>query len=407
MPAAQRTWDMGLLTLVVCLVFTAACTPDRPSRPPAELVERLQRLNQDNTALVDRVGERMQALLSGELDKQNTPYVDILVLSGGADWGAFGAGFLNAWSGLPPEHPLTMPRFDVVTGVSTGALIAPYAYLREYQRADDLYRGSTPVWSNRSLVFGLFTGHGFYDISLLEELIRADLDQHLRRRLYETRGSGRSLLVATTDLDLGMLRLWDLLDEAGDAERLFAVQRAAIAVPAAFDPVLLDGNLHADAGVLMQLFVAPQPRQLRRLLEAWRRSHPGTVPHVRYWVIINNRVHEPPSTVQPSWHDTLSRSMAMMLKSGVLAPLRMLWLQVEQLRAEGFAAELRWVSIPADFPIDQTLPMFDPRTTIALSDLGRRMALSGTAWRSDVPSYTWREFEDGADVPPVEAPAPP
>jgi len=59
--------------------------------------------------------------------------IDILIISGGGDWGAFGAGFLKGWLKLPAEYPLAKPEFDAVTGVSTGTLIAPFAFLGDEQ----------------------------------------------------------------------------------------------------------------------------------------------------------------------------------------------------------------------------------------------------------------------------------
>lgn len=366
--------------------------------------DRLRALGTHNAEVVERVRERVRASLLADLAASRPPSLDVLVLSGGADWGAFGAGFLHAWSSLPPHDERVMPSFDVVTGISTGALIAPYAFLGDFSRVDSLYRGSRQDWSIRSFIFGALTGHGFYDISILEDVLRDDIREHLVPRLRNA-DPHRSLLVATSDLDLGMLRMWDLAGEASDPDRLFRIQRAAIAVPGAFDPIVVDGTLNADAGVLKQLFFAPQPRRLRSLLDSWRHEHPEHPARVRYWIILNNRVFEPPTTVQPTWHNTVTRSMAMMLKSGLLAPLTSLWLQVADLSRDGYDVQLRWVGIPSDFPIDESLDMFDPRTTNALSDLGRRFALSADPWRTELPAYTWRDPEEGqfeleASLPP-------
>jgi hypothetical protein len=74
--------------------------------------------------------------------------IDILIISGGGDWGAFGAGFLKGWLKLPAEHPLAKPEFDAVTGVSTGTLIAPFAFLGDEQSIEEivgLYRNPQQV----------------------------------------------------------------------------------------------------------------------------------------------------------------------------------------------------------------------------------------------------------------------
>jgi hypothetical protein len=76
------------------------------------------------------------------------PVIDILIVSGGGDWGAFGAGFLKGWGRVPPG-PMARPQFDVVTGVSTGALIAPFAFLGTDETIEtivQLYRHPKPDW---------------------------------------------------------------------------------------------------------------------------------------------------------------------------------------------------------------------------------------------------------------------
>jgi hypothetical protein len=82
------------------------------------------------------------------LGEVQPPVIDILVVSGGGDWGAFGAGFLKGWGRVPPG-PMARPQFDIVTGVSTGALIAPFAFLGTddaIERIVQLYRYPKPDW---------------------------------------------------------------------------------------------------------------------------------------------------------------------------------------------------------------------------------------------------------------------
>lgn len=402
---ASRVSQLIFALLAILVVLAAGCTPTRAEMPDAERYTRMRELGEGNSRVVSDVRDRLIASLREDLAAGRAPSLDILILSGGADWGAFGAGYLHAWSTIPAGDAQAMPAFDLVTGISTGALIAPYAFVGDYARVDDLYRSSHRTWANRSLIFGLFTGHGFYDISILEELIRDDLDRHLRPRLTSGTVRNRSLVVATADMDLGLMRLWDLTAATTDSDRLYQVQRAAIAVPGAFDPIEIDGTLHADAGVMMQLFTTPQPHRLREALDSWRAEHPDHPARLRYWVILNNRIFEPPTTVQPTWHSTIGRSMAMMLKSGLVAPLRSIGMQVESLSRAGHDAQFRWIGIPPDFPIDASLDMFDRRTTQSLSDLGRRLALGPQPWHTDVPVYTGRDVEDGGPPPPT-APAP-
>ena len=101
-------------------------TADEQSEAARELLGRL----------VERIKSRYdQDAASG---RKEPPAVDILVISGGGDWGAFGAGFLKGWQKVPSYHPLAKPEFDAVTGVSTGTLIAPFAFLGDEQSIEQI-----------------------------------------------------------------------------------------------------------------------------------------------------------------------------------------------------------------------------------------------------------------------------
>jgi len=385
---------IGLLALMV----STGCSGRRAELPRAELYHRLDQAGAANLALLQEMRSRISRSLESDLAAGRTPSIDILALSGGGDWGAYGAGFLRAWSQFPTDDPRAMPEFDLITGISTGALIAPYAYLGLYDRVDELFRHSTTDWAREHKLYGLVSGNALYDISDLEDRIRDELATTIVPALRAHADSHRSLVVATSDLDLGLLRLWDLQALAADPERVYQVQRAAIAIPAAFEPVVIDGTLQADAGVLMQLVAVGQVRGLVEALETWNTVHPAAPARLRYWVVVNNRTHEPPATVQPSWHGSLMRTSTMMLKAGVIAPLKNLALRTQVLRSRGIAAEFHWTSIPPDFPIDEDLNPFDPRTTNALSDLGQRVARSSNPWHDEAPLYLQHDVDAGDNI---------
>jgi len=193
-----------------------------------------------------------------------------------------------------------MPSFDLVTGISTGALIAPYALIGTtavLSQVDDLYRNSKPAYAETRLWSFLSSESGYYDISGLENIIRDDLTTTVVPGLNAIQNQDRMAMVATTDLDLGLLHLWDVCKEATSVAHLYAIERAAIAIPGAFDPVEIDGSLHADAGVLMQFIALSNPEMLVSVLKEWDNAHPHAPAQVRQWIIINNKSHEPLMTV--------------------------------------------------------------------------------------------------------------
>lgn len=382
------------LVLPALALLLAACGTQRQEALPAELHARLESAGVAHRALVDGVTARMLARLDAALAAGRDPVINVLMLSGGAEWGAFGAGFLHAWSRIPAPDPRAMPEFDLVTGISTGALIAPYALIGDsaaLARVDDLYRTCRPAYAQRRLWGFLGEKRGFYDIGELEAAIRADLVSTVAPGLGRLADRNRAAVVAAADLDLGLLRLWDLTREAATLDRLFTIQRAAIAIPGAFDPVEIDGALYADAGVLMQFIALADPEALASALGRWNAVHPATPARLRQWIIINNKPHEPLRTIQPRWTDSLPRSMALMVKSGVVGPLTAISLQADLLRRQGFDVEVRWIAIPPDLAIDPEMPPFDERVTVPLSDLGRRLGAEQSAWRTAPPRFAERE----------------
>ncbi len=188
---------------------------------------------------------------------------DVLVLSGGGSDGAFGAGVLVGWS-----EAGTRPEFDVVTGVSTGALVAVLAFAGPahdgtLRRA---FTGVTrsQVYRKRGLV-GLLRRGAIYDRRPLERMIAGIVDAPLLAQIAAAHARGRRLYVATTNLDDGTPTMWDMGAIAASpspaAGELFRrVLLASSAVPGAFPPVYIQERaplptMHVDGGVKTALLL--------------------------------------------------------------------------------------------------------------------------------------------------------
>jgi hypothetical protein len=232
---------------------------------------------------------------------------DILVLSGGGDWGAFGAGFLKGWSHV--QGPLAMPEFDVVTGVSTGALIAPFAFLGDARSLDtivELYRNSGPdLVKQRWPFYFLPANESFATVPGLERELRARVDLAILRRIADASRQGRFLLVNTTDVDDGGSRVWDVGSEAqravdsGDVERVHRILLASAGIPGAFPFREIDGALYVDGGVTGNILYGGGTREERGLPALWAETYPDLpVPTIRFWVIFNNQLRPLPQVRQ-------------------------------------------------------------------------------------------------------------
>ena len=176
--------------------------------------------------------------------RKEPPAVDILVISGGGDWGAFGAGFLKGWQKVPVSHPLAKPEFDAVTGVSTGTLIAPFAFLGDEQSIEqilNMYRNPKKDWvKQRGYLYFLPDNISFAEVPGLEREIRHHITMDMIGRITRAGADGRLLLVNTTALDIGQPRVFDLVAEAqravdsADLERVHNIILASAGFPARF-----------------------------------------------------------------------------------------------------------------------------------------------------------------------------
>ena len=190
---------------------------------------------------------------------QQSPQPNIIAISGGGENGAFGAGLLVGWSDAG-----TRPDFDLVTGISAGALIAPFVYLGRSKNValKELFTKLT-----RSDIYdpGIMTplfGSALVDSSPLETLIANYVDERFLRDAARERARGRVLLIGTTNLDAERPVLWDMgriaMSGHPDALGLFRkILLASASIPGAFPPVRIkvqaEGRtyeeLHVDGGV--------------------------------------------------------------------------------------------------------------------------------------------------------------
>ncbi|HOW43464.1 MAG TPA: patatin-like phospholipase family protein [Candidatus Omnitrophota bacterium] len=185
----------------------------------------------------------------------------MIAISGGAANGAYGAGLLNGWS----QHG-SRPEFTVVTGISTGALIAPFAFLgREY---DATLKEFYTRYSTKDIMRGRFPpGNSFASSRPMGRLIARYFDRELLAKIAAEYAKGRRLYVGTTNLDAQRLVIWDMgrIAALGTDEALALFRKillASASIPIALPPVYLKveaggkwyDEMHVDGGVSKQLF---------------------------------------------------------------------------------------------------------------------------------------------------------
>jgi hypothetical protein len=373
--------------LIVALLCGCASPPERPQRSLPEM------------ATARRADDALRELERRELTERFVTYieskrsVDVLVISGGGDWGAFGAGVLKGWGKVKGD--LARPRFDVVTGVSTGALIAPFAFLGDdasIERIVQFYRNpQKDVAVSRGWLFFLPDNPSLFVLPGLERDLRVALDRAVLERIAAEGAGGRGLLVNTTNVDFGDNRVFDLVAEAkaaleGDGERLRSILLASAGIPAVFPARGLDEHLFVDGAITGNILYGGETREGYSFLARWQARHPRRpMPRVRYWVIFNNQVRFPPQTIANRWPDIMGRTTIMATQTSTVNSLRHLFAMAEIARLKHRAdIEVRLMAVPDDF-VPAKPGTFVREVMNDLADLGERMGADPASWRTDPP----------------------
>ncbi len=309
---------------------------------------------------------------------------NVLALSGGADDGAFGAGLLAGWSAHGDR-----PEFDLVTGVSAGALIAPFAFLGsayDRQLAGVFRHGGGDIYQ-ANILSGIFGGPAVADSAPLATLIAKYVDRRMLRRVAKARGEGRLLVVGTTNLDAQRPVYWDMgkIAQKGDARALDLFRKillASASVPGLFPPVHIAvraggktyEEMHVDGGPTRQVFFAPHDFDFRSIDKIV-----GTKLRRRLWIVRNSKVTPEYSAVGNSAVTIAGRSLATLTKNQGVGDLVSMYAKATD---EGI--EYNLASIPADFEAPHPAP-FDVGYMAALYERGFALGKAGYRWAKAPP----------------------
>ncbi|MFG0283611.1 MAG: patatin-like phospholipase family protein [Phycisphaerales bacterium JB039] len=382
-------------------VLIAGCTVSRPARSEEQLAAHRAELVEELIEGRERLSRKLIARMIDEQDQAAAgdgaaPVIDYLILSGGGDYGAFGAGVLKGW-GTVTQPGMERPVFDVVSGVSTGALIAPLAFVgteEAYERAFQVYQNPKPEWSRlRGLLTSLITKASLAENDWLRREIQAAIDDDTIRAIAEGHAEDRTLVIGTTNVDLGLLVMWDgalraheIVGGAAEPKRLHDIILASAALPAVFPPVEIDGDLYVDGGVTRNIAYTTDQGSPVSMVNIWKREHGARpLPKTRIWVIINNQLSTRMRQVSPGWDAQLGRSLELSIRSSTISALKGLRVAMELLRVrDGIDVEFRYLCIPDEWrpPVEGT---FKKETMVSLAQLGYRLGADPASWQTVVP----------------------
>lgn len=376
---------------------TKAKPPTLDELEAAEL-PYLDRIIDEASVTRDRIFARLErdyqeALAAG---RANDYSFDVLVLSGGGAKGAFGAGFLVGW-GEVSDPAWKRPQFDLVTGVSTGSLIAPMAFVgtdESYRVANDTYRNPSADWvKSRGLLNVIFNEQSFYTNDGLFDAICATITPQIPA-IAEGAKDDRTLLVAAVNVNQGQTRVWDMSRLAGDVQRGEMTSRgycqrflASASIPLVFPPQVIDNNLYVDGSTTSDILISLDTlRGASSLRDRWQKSHPGVpFPTVRLWVIANTPLFVRPVPLDTSDLVILGRALDLSVQAALLSQLKILQLFGELLRQEGLDVQFRFVAMPDGYTQNSD-EMFNKGDMDAMSALGEEMGRDPAHWRTQVPS---------------------
>ncbi len=338
-------------------------------------------------SIVDRLARR--ALARGDRT------VDILLLSGGGQNGAYGAGFLRGWKSRAGD---TMPRFDLVTGISTGALQSPFAFVGTASSIDTLsalyLRSADRFAPTLDWFFWLRKTGGLVKTAKLRETLDAVIDSAMGVELARGFQEGRQLVIGTTDMDLAVGHSWDLSHElASNTDGLARIRRLLLtssSIPGIFPPQVVDGRVHADGGVISNVLPGLSLAQYERLAAQARALHFKEPLTVRVWVIMNLWTQAPVAVMNPASRRKIAGRSNLLLfwaqQPQLLQRLTELTRAVDA-GVDGLRMEMHFTEIPADVADDpDAMKLASHAFMQRLEQLGYEKGRSAAPWDTIPPS---------------------
>ena len=316
-----------------------------------------------------------------------------LTLSGGADDGAFGAGLLVGWTAHGDRPP-----FKLVTGVSTGALIAPFAFLgsKYDDRLKEVYTTLDPskVYQQRFLPVAAVAQDALSDTDPLYQTISHYLDEKLLEEIAREYAKGRLLVIQTTNLDAGKPVIWNIgaiaaSGHPGALELVRKILLASASIPAAFPPVLVDVDvngqshqeMHVDGGAVSQSFLAPAKLDINAALQDTGYKHAG----FSVYIVRNGHLHT-------EWNETEKRTLTIAQRavsvltnySGVGDLYKMYMITKRS------GADFNLAYIPDDYNPEHKAD-FDPLYMNNLFNYAYNKAARGYPWEHAPPGFNMKD----------------
>ena len=316
------------------------------------------------------------------LEKKHGRPLNLISISGGGQNGAFGAGFLIGW-----RESGQRPVFDVVSGVSTGALLGTHALLgtpADDAKLEQMYTQITKddIYQSRRVVNILAGADSLRDTAPLRALIAKFITAKTLERVAAAYDEGRLLVVGTTNIDYGQTWVWNmsLIAKDGNLEIYRKVLLASASFPIVFPPVEIDGHLFID-GAARSNIVIPG-------MAATTRPDPPLYGPGNLFLINNGRLNHPPAALRRALGDVAATTVSVMMDQSMQTALTRSYFGTKFL---GY--KFNMAAIPDDIKIGKDPLAFDPKKMRAAFEAGRAMAKQVDPWEKaptnfgDIPDW--------------------
>jgi predicted acylesterase/phospholipase RssA len=400
MPALSFIPLARVVAVVICGVQLAGCLAgERTDGVPAQYAGMAQVVGYPNvriwgddaTGIPPQVGMllRAQRLAAAKTDPTvRLDEINALTLSGGGSSGAFGAGILAGWT-----EAGTRPKFDIVTGISTGSLIAPFAFLGPAydKRLGEAFTSISDedIFERNSIFQALHSG-SFTSNEPLRKMLEKYLTHDMIDEIARETAKGRRLLVGTTNLDADRPVIWNMgaiaASDRPDRDQLFRdVIIASTAIPGFFPPMHFDvtangktyEEMHVDGGTTTEVFLMPPGMTARALA-----GKDGPLAKKRrLFVIRNGRTVPEYSVVKANLASIAGKAISSLIDTQAVGDLYRLYAI-----ARRDHIDYNVVSIPQSFTVESK-SAFDNDYMRALYQLGYEMGRKGVRWEKYPPGF--------------------
>jgi hypothetical protein len=404
--ATRRLRRLAIGALALCVALCGCASPSRlPAVPPTKISSVQPLSGSDHIRFLvyrstaDFRDEALRSFAKEQAWRASTgqqgplPPVYFLAISGGGDSGAFGAGLLKGWT-----ESGTRPEFKVVTGISTGALMAPFAFLgSKYDPLIEKFYTETPsrdILKSRFLLHAALFNDALEDTRPLYATVSRYVDQPLLDAIGAEYAKGRILLIGTTNLDTLEPVIWNMTAIAASKDphalELFRrIMLASASIPGAFPPTMInevvDGvhyqEMHVDGGTIAQVFLYPPSLNVAELSAQLGIERTRTL-----YIIRNARMDSDWISMQRKTLPIAGRAILSLMQTQGIGDLYRIYGTATR---DGIDYNLAY--IPSTFKVPHNKD-FDPAFMRPLFATGEEMAAKG---------YPWKKVPPGYDSPPL------